>query len=421
MNKTRMPIRLGSLTSKQAILTLLLAILISAIAGGTELFNHVSSMRQDVAQRVEQQLAIINGAAAEAAFQLNPDLAHQIAYGLFSDNEIAEVAIRDDFGSTLAEFSPSTPVESSWLSQRLFGDMLDYRVPLNYFVGADLPDAVVGEVELRLDEQSLTQQFLERSISVVGSSVMEAFILSLLIIAFFHYFITRPLLKVHDAITHTDPERPGQWAKPQLPGHRHDELGHLVDSLDDLLQAFQQGLHQRDQLHHLSHIDGLTGVANRRHFDLFYQQQWQHAQQHAQPLAIIFIDIDNFKEFNDHYGHAMGDDTLRAVAQVLNHCIDPATDLLARYGGEEFVCVLPNKDEKAALGVAQRLRQGVLSLSIPHAYSSTHTHLTASMGVASTSTHATISATALLAQADQHLYHAKHLGRNRIEARPRIA
>ncbi|MGM0857416.1 MAG: GGDEF domain-containing protein [Pseudomonadota bacterium] len=421
MTKRPLPLRSGSLTSKQALLTLLLAILISVIAGSLELFNHAVSMREDVVQRVEQQLAIVNGAAAEAAFQLNPDLAHQIAYGLFSDNEIAQVTIRDDFGTALAEFAPANAVETSWLSQRLFGDMLHYREPLSYFVAADLPDAEVGAVELRLDEQSLTQQFLARSVSVVGSSVAEAFILSLLIIAFFHYFITRPLLKVHDAIAHTDPERPGQWAKPQLRGHRKDELGHLVDSLDHLLQAFQKGLDQRDQLHHLSHIDGLTGVANRRHFDLFYNQQWQRAQKHAQPLAVIFIDIDNFKEFNDHYGHAMGDDTLRAVAQVLNHCIDPDQELLARYGGEEFVCILPGKDEAAALDVAQCLRKAVLSLAIPHAYSSTHTHLTASMGVASTSTHSTLSATALLALADQHLYHAKQRGRNRIEARTRSA
>ncbi|KPQ26383.1 MAG: Response regulator containing a CheY-like receiver domain and a GGDEF domain [Halomonas sp. HL-48] len=417
MTKRPLPLRSGSLTSKQALLTLLLAVLISVIAGSLELFNHAVSMRQDVAQRIEQQLAIVNGAAAEAAFQLNPDLAHQIANGLFSDNEIAQVTIRDDFGTALAEFAPADAVETSWLSQRLFGDMLHYREPLSYFVATDLPDAEVGVVELRLDEQSLTQQFLARSVSVVGSSVAEAFILSLLIIAFFHYFITRPLLKVHNAIVHTDPERPGQWAKPQLRGHRQDELGHLVDSLDHLLQAFQKGLDQRDQLHHLSHIDGLTGVANRRHFDLFYQQQWQRAQKHAQPLAVIFIDIDNFKEFNDHYGHAMGDDTLQAVAQVLNHCIDPDQDLLARYGGEEFVCILPNRDEAAALEVAQCLRKAVLSLAIPHAYSSTHTYLTASMGVASTATHAALSATALLALADQHLYHAKQRGRNRIEAR----
>ncbi|WP_227405773.1 GGDEF domain-containing protein [Halomonas sp. FeN2] len=213
----------------------------------------------------------------------------------------------------------------------------------------------------------------------------------------------------------------GQWPKPALRGHQHDELGHLVDSLDHLLKAFQQGLEQRDQLHHLSNIDGLTGVANRRHFDEFYQRHWHLAQQTQQPLSVIFIDIDNFKEFNDHYGHAMGDDTLRAVAKALNQCIDPASDLLARYGGEEFVCVLPGQDHDDAVGVANCLREAVLSLAIPHAFSSTHSELTVSMGVASMSPGFLISAEALIERADQHLYHAKRLGRNRVETRKRPA
>ena len=97
---------------------------------------------------------------------------------------------------------------------------------------------------------------------------------------------------------------------------------------------------------------------------------------------MIFIDIDNFKEFNDHYGHAMGDDTLRAVAEVLNGCITPHRDLLARYGGEEFVCVLPGVDADEAMQTAHCLRQAILALAIPHAYSTTHSHLTASMGIA---------------------------------------
>ena len=411
----------GSLTTKQALLTLLIALLISSVAGSIELFSHATNMRQEVQLRVAQQLAIVNGAAAEAAFQLNPDLAHQIAYGLFSDDEVAWVSIRDDFGRALAEFNTPEQAESTWLSQRLFGDILHHQTALHYYMGSDMPEAIVGEIELMLSEGYLTQQFLTRIYAVVGFSILEAFILSILVIAFFHVFITRPLLKVHAAIAQTDPNRPGQWPKPALHGHRHDELGHLVDSLDHLLKAFQQGLEQRDQLHHLSNMDGLTGVANRRHFDEFYKQHWLLAQQTQQPLSVIFIDIDNFKEFNDHYGHAMGDETLRAVANALNQCIDPARDLLARYGGEEFVCVLPGQDHDDAVDVAHCLREAVLSLAIPHAFSSAHSDLTVSMGVASMSAGVLVSAEALIEHADQHLYRAKRLGRNRVETRKRPA
>lgn len=421
-NHYRLPLpKKGSLTTKQALLTLLIALVIGTIAGSAELFSHASNMRQEVQLRIAQQMAIVNGAAAEAAFQLNPVLAHQIAHGLFSDDVVAWVIIRDDFGRPLAEFNTAEQVNSTWLSQYLFSDMLHHQAALEYFIGSDMPEAIVGEIELFLAEDYLAQQFLARIYSVVGVSVLEAFILSLLVIAFFHVFITRPLLKVHEAITHTDPTRPGQWPKPSLRGHRHDELGHLVDSLDHLLKAFQQGLEQRDQLHHLSTMDGLTGVANRRHFDEFYQRHWELAQQTQQPLSVIFIDIDNFKEFNDHYGHAMGDDALRAVSNALNQCLDPTRDLLARYGGEEFVCVLLGKHHDNAVQVANCLREAVLSLAIPHAYSSTHANLTVSMGVSSMSPGLPVSADALIQHADQHLYHAKRLGRNRVETCKRPA
>lgn len=416
----RLPLK-GSLTTKQALLTLLIAIVIGAIAGSVELFSHASNMRQEVQLRIAQQMAIVNGAAAEAAFQLNPVLAHQIAYGLFSDDVVAWVIIRDDFGRPLAEFHKEEQIDSTWLSQYLFNDMLHHQTALEYYLGSNVPEVIVGEMELLLAEDYLAQQFLTRIYSVVGFSILEAFILSLLVIAFFHVFITRPLLKVHEAIAHTDPTRPGQWPKPCLRGHRHDELGHLVDSLDHLLKAFQQGLEQRDQLHHLSTMDGLTGVANRRHFDEFYKRHWELAQQTQQPLSVIFIDIDNFKEFNDHYGHAMGDDALRAVSNALNQCIDPTRDLLARYGGEEFVCVLLGQHHDNAVQVANRLREAVLSLAIPHAYSSTHANLTVSMGVSSMSPGLSVSAEALIKHADQHLYHAKRLGRNRVETCKRPA
>lgn len=411
----------GRLTLKQALLTLLIAVVISFIAGCLELVGHASTMREEVKQRTLQQLAIVNGAAAEAAFQLNPDLAHQIAYGLFNGNDIAQVAVRDDFGRALAAFDTQEPPPNSWLGQRLFGDITHHSMPLSYYMGSNAPEATVGEIVLTLDDGYLARQFLERGYSVVGRSMIEAFLLSSLVIVFFHFFITRPLLKVHAAITNTDPTRPGQWPKPTLAWHRNDELGHLVESLDHLLREFQSGLEQRDHLHQLSQYDGLTGVANRRHFDMFLAKQWQRCARQHQSLSVIFIDIDNFKEFNDHYGHAMGDDTLRAVAEALNGCITPHRDLLARYGGEEFVCVLPGVDADEAMQTAHCLRQAILALAIPHAYSTTHSHLTASMGIATTTPDHPLGHDELLSRADQQLYHAKRRGRNRIETQKRPA
>ncbi|WP_447555274.1 GGDEF domain-containing protein [Vreelandella sp. EE22] len=405
----------GRLTLKQALLTLLIATLISLVSGSLELLNHARSMRTDIEQRTQQQLAIVNGAAAEAAFQLNPQLAEQIARGLFSDSDVAYVLIQDDFGRTLAVFD--APVQSpSWLGQALFGDMLDYQTPLRYHLGDTLPTTRVGEIQLSLDLDYLTDQFLARGYSVVGTSIVEAFLLSSLFIAFFHIYITRPLLKVHAAIIQTDPTHPARWPKPTLRGHRNDELGHLVESMDHLLCEFQRGLEQRDHLHRLSQHDGLTGIANRRYFDTFLAHQWEKTLRAGEPISLIFIDIDSFKAFNDHYGHTMGDDTLRSVACALNRCLDSQDSLLARYGGEEFVCVLPGKDIHGALSMANYMRQTVLTLAIPHARGHTDDILTVSMGVASTWPAPGQSAKNLLDEADQRLYYAKNRGRNRIEA-----
>ncbi|WP_447527760.1 GGDEF domain-containing protein [Vreelandella sp. TE19] len=404
----------GRLTLKQALLTLLIATLISLVAGSLELWSHAKGMRASIEQRTQQQLAIINGAAAEAAFQLNPQLAEQIARGLFNDSDVARVVIEDDFGRKLAEFeSPTLP--SGRLGQALFGDILNYQEPLRYHMGETVPASQVGEIRLSLDQHYLTAQFLARGYRVVGISIVEAFLLSSLFIAFFHIFITRPLLKVHAAITLTDPAFPAQWPKPTLRGHRNDELGHLVESMDHLLREFQRGLEQRDHLHQLSRHDGLTGIANRRYFDTFLASHWEKSLKAEEPISVIFVDIDRFKAFNDYYGHTMGDDTLKSVARALSRCIDQETDLLARYGGEEFVCVLPAKDIYRALSIANHMRQTVLTLAIPHARGQDSV-LTVSIGVACALPTNDKTASQLLSEADDRLYHAKNRGRNRIEA-----
>ena len=113
----------------------------------------------------------------------------------------------------------------------------------------------------------------------------------------------------------------------------------MVESLDHLLNAFQSGLEQRDHLHQLSQYDGLTGVANRRHFDMFIAQQWQWAHRAKRPLSVIFIDIDNFKEINDTFGHLVGDATLETVAGRLKNALPPDS-VIGRLAGDEFAVII---------------------------------------------------------------------------------
>ncbi|TNI09552.1 GGDEF domain-containing protein [Aeromonas veronii] len=166
------------------------------------------------------------------------------------------------------------------------------------------------------------------------------------------------------------------------------------------------------QLDQLAKQDPLTGVANRRHFNIELERALAHSQESGAPLSLILIDVDYFKRFNDHYGHQVGDMCLKEVAQALNRAVRTPSDLVARYGGEEFVLLLPNTDRQAAASVAQRLQDGLASLQLEHLASDVAPWVTVSQGIASNVSGE--GASQLLERADQALYRAKESGRNQF-------
>lgn len=172
-----------------------------------------------------------------------------------------------------------------------------------------------------------------------------------------------------------------------------------------------------DQLHHMTETDPLTNINNRRHFEILLSQSWRQCKRSQQAFSLLFIDIDHFKDFNDHYGHQEGDHCLQQVAITLERGLPRAADTVSRYGGEEFVVILPNTGNKGALNVGESLRADVAALNIPHSRSS-YGCVTISLGIASC--HFDLpnplahSAQALLKMADNALYNAKSQGRNRV-------
>ena len=174
-------------------------------------------------------------------------------------------------------------------------------------------------------------------------------------------------------------------------------------------------VHLQKELEELSFKDGLTGVANRRMFDTIMAREWAHAKRSRKPISLIMLDIDYFKQYNDHYGHLQGDDCLKRVAQVLNSEAVRARDFLARFGGEEFALILPETDEEAAIKVAERCRKLILDQDIPHEKSEAGPQLTASLGVVTVIPADDDDPIAFIEQADKRLYAAKQEGRNRIE------
>jgi diguanylate cyclase (GGDEF)-like protein len=168
------------------------------------------------------------------------------------------------------------------------------------------------------------------------------------------------------------------------------------------------------ELHRLAMLDGLTRVANRRHFDEYLQQQWTLLMRLQQPLALILVDVDEFKRYNDHYGHIAGDDCLKQMAQTISESILRPADLVARYGGEEFAIVLPFTTLDGARQVATTIKTAVYDLGLPHAKSSVSDRLTLSLGISCIVPQPELSLERLIATADKALYQAKDKGRDCI-------
>jgi diguanylate cyclase (GGDEF)-like protein len=192
----------------------------------------------------------------------------------------------------------------------------------------------------------------------------------------------------------------------------HERNRELEALVAERTQALKEA---NDQLDALSRTDSLTGIANRRDFDRMLAHEWDRAQRRAVPLALVMLDVDLFKHFNDHYGHLAGDRCLQALAQVLVQVGRRAGELVARYGGEEFVVLIPDADAHEAMETARSARHKVETLALPHADTS-FGFVTVSIGVASLVPSGPLVPEDLVRRADAALYRAKEAGRNCIEA-----
>jgi diguanylate cyclase (GGDEF)-like protein len=204
----------------------------------------------------------------------------------------------------------------------------------------------------------------------------------------------------------------------------HEEQGLLLGACDYINKPFHsvivkariqlhlQLARQRLLLEQLAHLDPLTAIANRRKFEQVLLQEWRGAMRSQRPISLVMLDIDNFKLFNDQFGHAAGDRALQQVASTLNQQLKRPFDFIARYGGEEFVLVLPDTPALAGQQLVQQCLQAVLALQIPHLPANEVLSLSAG-GITFLPGQQDLAEQAL-AGADQMLYQAKHQGKNRV-------
>ena len=171
---------------------------------------------------------------------------------------------------------------------------------------------------------------------------------------------------------------------------------------------------QTHLLEKLASLDALTGIPNRREFERLFQQEFARAQRNRTELSLGMADVDHFKQYNDHYGHSLGDIALKRIAEALENSLLRPADRVIRYGGEEFTLLLPETDSASAIMVAERVREAVRALAIPHQASPTGSYVTVSIGITTIRPGKEDSPEELLQEADTRLYLAKSQGRNRV-------
>jgi diguanylate cyclase (GGDEF)-like protein len=188
----------------------------------------------------------------------------------------------------------------------------------------------------------------------------------------------------------------------------------LTDEISKRIEL-QAHLEQANKtLEHLSYIDELTGIPNRRIFNEVIRNQWNRCLQEAIPLSVILLDIDYFKNYNDNYGHLQGDECLKKVAKTLAGSIKYSFDFIGRFGGEEFGIILPGTGFEFSIMIAEQMRISVESLRIAHEYTAVSSYITISLGVATILPDGHMDYRELINISDKQLYRAKQEGRNRV-------
>ena len=336
----------------------------------------------------------------------------------------------------------AAPAQSGFLAQT-FGE----EFPIVY-TDENGRQRDIGKWFVYSDRSVIVQQVQYEFLLIFISAVLKATALWFIFLYVVQRWLGTPLRQLSDFVRKLDIDNLG--AQPfVVRGRGRNELHFLADSLNHAAQRLRHSVQRSEQLFlelqqdqrrlrefndtleqrvaertaqlqsanlqlaELSMTDSLTAIANRRRFDELLESEWTRAMRSGQSLALAMIDVDQFKQYNDHYGHQAGDECLRAVAQALDDTVRRGGDLVARYGGEEFVVVAPVTDSQQALAMGRSLCQSVLALGLPHALSGFGC-VSVSIGVASMIPAKGEDAHKLLARADQALYRAKLEGRNRV-------
>lgn len=287
----------------------------------------------------------------------------------------------------------------------------DQHLPIEYVLEGDDGEEVFHLVGIEnIDKLSSDMMYTQ----IVTITEFLIFIFITLLVALWHLRLGL-FIPLHNLLQGIESYSDGNLeTKIQSSGLK--EMRTLADTFNDMMARIRDDILT---LERYSTIDGLTGISNRRYFETCIAHEWHRAMRLYSEVSLIFIDIDFFKKYNDHYGHLNGDDCIRKVARTIGDMAKRSTDVSARYGGEEFVVLLPDTELAHAIHLAQTIKYAVSELNLEHAASEVSDNVTLSIGVATMRPQPQQAPTLLIEAADKALYQAKNEGRDRIVVAPK--
>lgn len=426
-----------SLGTRLVLATLGFCVLFIVVAVGVLTLSAWNACRARMNAELAQIEQVYRGTLSKAIWELDRDALQAHVQSAVGVPSVGRVELKVTLAHRVPEIFEST--KEGWVGP---GRAPTRQVALEYepYPGAR---ETVGELQLQGDERVLWQHLRSELSTIVIAQLLQSMVLAGLIMLMFNRMVTVHVQRIAAHLATVRPGNLGVALGLQRNEQSHDELTQLVSGVNDLQsslatyldrqQRYERELAEhRDRLAHLvdertaelqaanarlqslARTDPLTDLPNRRHFDEAKAHEWRRALRSGAALSLLICDIDCFKDYNDHYGHAMGDHCLSEVAHTLRAHLGRAGDLVARIGGEEFGVLLPATGEAAAFMLANRLREAVAACAIEHRHSLAAEVVTISIGLAVLQPGATEDFEALFLQADQALYRAKAAGRNQV-------
>ena len=275
----------------------------------------------------------------------------------------------------------------------------------------DVHENPVLKLTLQLDQRTLSNSILSvQMLSAIGALIFSW----LIVIVILNRSLVRPILRIGQHLSQI--RRSGDYSA-RINNSRKDEVGTLSYECDLLIDVIEQQNtiveDQTQELRRLSYEDSLTLLANRRRLDQALSDSWNICRRDQKPISMLLLDIDFFKQYNDYYGHQLGDLALVTIGKLMPLSISRKSDLAARYGGEEFAFLLPDTDPAGAKLVAEKFQRKLREEAIPHLHSTVASVMTVSIGIATIPSIADDNPGQLIRNADRALYRAKDDGRNR--------